>query len=93
MSKVTAHDNGSDDDEEQSIEDDLKALQEMDIDKDYNVWSDFRNSFSVSKRENLCNLSPSSRPVGSSSIGTSYGSISECKEDQDQSDQGFAGEQ
>lgn len=49
------------DDEEQSIEDDLKILNNMDIDKDFNVWSDFRNSFSVAKRESMRQLNESSR--------------------------------
>lgn len=75
MSK--AQDSSTVDDEEQSIEDDLKILSEMDIDKDFNVWSEFRNSFSVAKREDMRQLSASAKVDIKSSIST-MGSISEC---------------
>lgn len=70
-----AQDSSTVDDEEQSIEDDLKILNEMDIDKDFNVWSEFRNSFSVAKREDMRQLSISKNDI-KSSIST-MGSISE----------------
>ena len=68
------------DDERQEIEDDLKILNEMDIDKDFNVWSEFRHSFTTTKRESIRQLSTSARRTCSGAIGEStltMGSISE----------------
>lgn len=49
------------DDESKEIDDDLKILNEMDIDKDFNVWSEFRHSFTTTKRESIRQLSTSAR--------------------------------
>lgn len=60
----------SDDDSAAEIENDLKILADMNIDQDFNVWSDFRNSIAVrGKRESLDStfsgkLSSSMRSIG-----------------------------
>jgi hypothetical protein len=60
------------------MEDDLRLLNEMDIDKDFNVWSDFRRSFTEAKKETIRNVSMCRMDCGSGSIGGStLGTISE----------------
>ena len=61
-----------------SIEDYLRFLNEMDIDKDFNVWSDFRNSFTEATKESIRKLSVSGldRERESSGVST-LDSISE----------------
>lgn len=46
-------DEASIDSSQASLEDDLQALKNMDIDADFNQWSSFKGSFSVQKRESL----------------------------------------
>jgi len=50
-----------------SLDMDLQALNEMDIDADFNMWSSFRNSFSVEKRASLQEIGNSKRSSGGSS--------------------------
>jgi len=76
MPKVEAQDNVDIDDEE-GTEDDLKILNEMDIDKDFNIWSDFRNSFSVAKKDSISQLNIACSGKLESSFSESLGSISE----------------
>jgi hypothetical protein len=49
-----------------SLDMDLQALNEMDIDADFNMWSSFRNSFSVEKRATLQEIGNSQRSSGGS---------------------------
>lgn len=43
--------------DDDSLEDDLKMLNEMNIDQDFNIWGDFRSSFAVKgRRESLDSL-------------------------------------
>lgn len=78
MSKKPQDDDAADDDSAASLANDLKMLSEMNIDQDFNVWSEFRSSFAVAqgKRESLQSLSRSSRISRGSkaSIGHSTGS-------------------
>mmetsp|Transcript_2232 Transcript_2232/g.4061 ORF Transcript_2232/g.4061 Transcript_2232/m.4061 type:complete len:613 (-) Transcript_2232:78-1916(-) len=49
-----------------SLDNDLQALNEMDIDADFNMWSSFRGSFSVQKRASLQEIGNSKRSSGGS---------------------------
>ncbi|KAL9183458.1 hypothetical protein ACHAXT_004314 [Thalassiosira profunda] len=66
MSKAQDPDAAASDDDD-SVAEDLKILSEMNIDEDFNVWGDFRNSFAVKgQRDSLASLI-SSRSSGVSS--------------------------
>mmetsp|Transcript_11818 Transcript_11818/g.25916 ORF Transcript_11818/g.25916 Transcript_11818/m.25916 type:complete len:605 (-) Transcript_11818:1148-2962(-) len=56
MSKKPQCQAAADDDDDSSIEDDLKILNEMNIDEDFNAWSEFRNSLAGGRRESLESL-------------------------------------
>jgi len=60
MMSTEARDHGddgvSDDDSAAEIENDLLILKAMDIENDFNVWSDFRSSLYPKKRESLESL-------------------------------------
>ena len=53
MSKPQSQNANAPADDDSSIEDDLKILNEMNIDCDYDAWSEFRGSFSVETRKSL----------------------------------------
>ncbi|KAL7499451.1 hypothetical protein ACHAWT_006986 [Skeletonema menzelii] len=48
-----------------SLDKDLQALNEMDIDADFNMWSSFRGSFSIEKRASLEQIGNSMRSSAS----------------------------
>lgn len=50
------HDDVPDDDSAAEIEEDLLTLKAMDIEHDFNSWSDFRSTLSIPKRESLESL-------------------------------------
>eukprot|EP00804_Cyclotella_cryptica_P001785 CCRYP_018588-RB/>CCRYP_018588-RB protein AED:0.29 eAED:0.29 QI:100/1/1/1/0.8/0.66/6/1051/628 len=53
-----------------SIDDDLRFLNEMDIDRDFNVWSDFRLSFTEASKESIRNLRMLRGSIGDSTLGS-----------------------
>lgn len=58
-----------DSDEADEIDDDLKMLNEMNIDDDFNVWSDFRKSFCANgQKESLQSLVTKSLRISQLSI-------------------------
>ena len=65
-----------------SLEMDLQALNEMDIDADFNMWSSFRDSFSVQKRASLEQIGNSKRSSGASSAAVLMGTKNENKFDE-----------
>jgi len=49
-----------------SLDKDLQTLNEMNIDSEFNIWSSFRDSFSVQKRASLEVIGNSTRSSGAS---------------------------
>eukprot|EP01082_Thalassiosira_pseudonana_P013584 g11955.t1 g11955 contig6:930768-931331(+) len=60
-----------------SVDDDLAILNSMDIDSDFNVWSDFRSSFSIEKREALRRMSSRGSIGDSGRSGNTTGAVIE----------------
>ena len=56
-----------------SLDTDLQALNEMDIDADFNLWSSFRGSFSVQKRASLESIGSRKRSSGASTSAVLMG--------------------
>lgn len=68
-----------------SLDKDLQALNEMDIDADFNTWSSFRGSFSMQKRASLAQIGKGKRSLGMKieSFDDSLHSIQEGEVDED----------
>ncbi len=68
-----------------SLDRDLQALKEMDIDADFNTWSSFRGSFSVQKRASLEMIGKSKRSMRTKidNFEESIDSIQEVEADED----------
>lgn len=65
-----------------SLDADLQALNNMDIDADFNVWSSFRGSFSVEKRASLEQIGNSKRSSAKSTAAAdSMGAKNEKHDD------------
>lgn len=56
-----------------SLDKDLQTLNEMNIDSDFNIWSSFRDSFSVQKRASLEVIGNSKRSSGGSAAAVVMG--------------------
>eukprot|EP00585_Thalassiosira_rotula_P008715 CAMPEP_0196136728 /NCGR_PEP_ID=MMETSP0910-20130528/4940_1 /TAXON_ID=49265 /ORGANISM="Thalassiosira rotula, Strain GSO102" /LENGTH=614 /DNA_ID=CAMNT_0041397063 /DNA_START=35 /DNA_END=1879 /DNA_ORIENTATION=+ len=82
MSNLQDHDN-SNDDSAAEMENNFKILDEMNIDKDFNVWGDFRKSVSL-KKESL--KSQKSQQMKTSVQSISESDAEEIKEDESNRD-------